>query len=246
MPKFQSIGLIPAPIPSFGAHSHDTWEIVLYTFGRGCSTIGDEEIPFKPGTIICMPPRIPHEEKSQAGYTNIYMHTNEYFRPMDHAGPVRTPVFQDSPERSFFNIATILHREYLLKQPNWKLLTQDLFDILMLYLSRWEEKPPAHPWVERAKSIIVANLTDPEFDLGAAIAGLPVSADHLRKLFCKAEGCTPLDYLTRMRMDEARRLLKIGGFSVKEVAVRVGYTDPYYFSRTFRKVTGERPSELKS
>jgi AraC-like DNA-binding protein len=239
MPRFVSIGLIPAPIPSFAAHSHDTWEIVLYTYGRGHIVVGEEPVPFRPGTIVCLPPRIPHRERSDAGYTNIYMHTNELPR-----GAGRVPRYEDSPERSFFSVSTLLHREYLLKQSNWKLVTQDLFDILMLYLHRWEDREPAHPLVERLKSVIVAHVSDPEFDLGGAIAALPVSADHLRKLFRQSAGCTPLDYLTRLRVDAARHLLKLGGFSVKEVAVRAGFSDPYYFSRLFRKSTGESPSEF--
>src|SRR5437868_11025144 len=123
MPKFLSIGLIPAPIPSFPAHSHDSWEIVLYTYGRGAIIVGDAPVPFTPGTIVCLPPRIPHREQSDAGYTNIYMLTTDFPRPARPA-----PRYVDSPERSFFGVATLLHREYLLKQPNWKLVTQDLFD----------------------------------------------------------------------------------------------------------------------
>ena len=238
MPRFKSIGVIPAPIPSFASHSHATWEIVLYTFGKGVATVGGEEIPFKPGTIICMPPHLPHQEKSEAGYTNIYMHTNEY------PASVRVPVFQDTPERAFFQVAMLLHQEYRLRQSNWNLVTQDLFDILMLYLNRWRASRGAHPLAERLKSLIVQNLPDSEFDLGAAMAKLPSSSDHLRRIFREATGRTPLEYLIELRVDEAKHLLKIGGFRIKEVALRTGFSDPYYFSRLFRKVTGTSPTEF--
>jgi AraC-like DNA-binding protein len=238
MSKFVSIGLIPAPIPEFPPHSHSaTWEIVLYTHGKGVATVGSTEIPFTPGTIICMPPRIPHLEKSEAGYTNIFIHTDEY------PAQGRVPVFKDTPERPFYNVAMMLNHEAHLKQSNWRLVTQDLFDILMLYLNRWEEREAVHPMVDRLKTAIVENLPNTEFDLSEAVNRLPISADHLRKLFCKATGKTPLDYMTQLRLDEARHLLRIGGFSVKEVAVRVGYRDQYYFSRLFRKVCGMSPTE---
>ena len=77
MAVFQSIGMIPAPLASFPPHSHQTWEIVCYTLGKGIATVGEQRIPFSPGTIICMPPHIPHLENSETGYTNIYVHTNE-------------------------------------------------------------------------------------------------------------------------------------------------------------------------
>jgi two-component system, response regulator YesN len=51
-----------------------------------------------------------------------------------------------------------------------------------------------------------------------------------------------LDYLSELRVAEAKRLLKGGGLGVKQVAARVGIPDPYYFSRVFKKVTGWRPS----
>src|SRR5687768_15833658 len=112
MAAFLSIGKIPAPLQSFPPHDHKFWEIVLYTYGQGYAQIGDERFAFQPGTIICMPPHVPHLEKSEAGYTNIYIHANTY--------PVRAgvPVFQDEAERPFFQVATMLLREFHLKQPN--------------------------------------------------------------------------------------------------------------------------------
>jgi AraC-like DNA-binding protein len=238
MPAFISIGKIPAPLQSFPPHGHTTWEIVLYTVGRGIAQVGDERIGFKPGTIICMPPHIPHLENSDNGYTNIYIHTDTF--------PARSavPVFQDDAERPFFQVATMLLREFHLKQPNWKLVTQDLFDVLLLYLNRWESQAAQHPIVERLKKIIILNLHSPEFDLQRAMDTLPMSADHLRKLFLQHTGQTPLNFLTARRIEEAKHLLAMQGYSIKEVAYRVGFSDPYYFSRVFSKTAGTSPSEF--
>jgi AraC-like DNA-binding protein len=240
MPAFLSIGKIPAPLQSFPPHDHKTWEIVLYTYGSGFAQIGTERVSFQPGTIICMPPQIPHLEKSEGGYTNIYIHTDTF--------PARAevPVFQDDTERPFFQVATMLLREFHLKQPNWKLVTQDLFDVLLLYLNRWESQSAQHPIVERLKKIIIENLHSPEFDLQRAIEELPISSDHLRKLFQQHTGQTPLNFLTAHRIEEAKHLLAMRGYSVKEVAYRSGFNDPYYFSRVFSKQTGRSPSLFSS
>ena len=69
-----------------------------------------------------------------------------------------------------------------------------------------------------------------------------MAPDHLRRLFQQETGRTPVEFLTELRVAEAKRLLKVGGFAVKQVAERVGIPDPYYFSRVFQKVTGRRPS----
>ena len=75
MPRFLSIGLIPKPLFHFPLHQHETWELVLYTHGRGVATVGERAIPFHPGLLVCMPPRVPHKEDSKGGYRNIYIHT---------------------------------------------------------------------------------------------------------------------------------------------------------------------------
>ena len=66
---------------------------------------------------------------------------------------------------------------------------------------------------------------------------LPMSLDHLRECFEQATGRTPLRYLTELRINEAKHLLK-RGFAIKEAGSRVGYPDPYYFSRIFLKTPG--------
>lgn len=239
MPKFVSIGLIPSPIHVFKPHQHTTWEIVLYTHGTGFATVGDKPIPFQPGTIVCMPPKIDHSEFSEPGYRNIYIHTDEY-----PSVPGQVPVFTDGEDRPFFQVAMMLYRECRLHQGNWKLVSQDFFDILMLYLNRWQDADSTPQIVERMKHVLFENLHNTAFDLGRAMDDLPLSRDHARKLFVGNTGKTPLQYLTMLRVDEARHLLRYGGYSVKEVSRRVGYDDPYYFSRLFKKWVGESPESF--
>ena len=85
-------------------------------------------------------------------------------------------------------------------------------------------------------------IRDPTFTIGTAMAAMPMSSDHLRKLFEQAAGQTSLQYLTNLRMNEAKQLLQMRAFTIKEVARRCGYVDPYYFSRIFYQSCGLRPS----
>lgn len=56
-------------------------------------------------------------------------------------------------------------------------------------------------------------------------------------------GVNFIDYLTRIRMDEAKKLLVTNNYSIGEVAKRVGYRDPNYFTRVFRKNVGIPPGK---
>ena len=55
-------------------------------------------------------------------------------------------------------------------------------------------------------------------------------------------GCTIVDYLTEYRMTMAKQLLEAGGMPVSQVAEQVGYMDPGYFSKCFKKYYGVTPS----
>ena len=62
-----------------------------------------------------------------------------------------------------------------------------------------------------------------------------LSIDHFSHQFKKAAGSAPIQFLTNLRMEQAKEL------SVSEVAELVGYKDPLYFSRVFKKATGTSP-----
>lgn len=80
------------------------------------------------------------------------------------------------------------------------------------------------------------NLTTDE--LGAQIG---ISGDRLRRIFKQETGTSTLDYLTQVRMKEAKRLLQAEKYKISEIAVRVGYRDSQYFSQVFRKSVGVNP-----
>ncbi|TET32897.1 MAG: helix-turn-helix domain-containing protein [Planctomycetota bacterium] len=61
---------------------------------------------------------------------------------------------------------------------------------------------------------------------------------NLFKMYCNV---SPMQYFTKMRLDSARELLLTSPASVKEITAMVGFSDPLYFSRAFRKHTGISP-----
>jgi AraC-like DNA-binding protein len=77
----------------------------------------------------------------------------------------------------------------------------------------------------------------------AALANL--SESHYRSLFKSQIGYAPMDYFIRLRMHKACQLLDTTGLSVKEIAAKVGYEDPLYFSRVFKSVVENSPSQYR-
>ncbi|MCI0396353.1 MAG: substrate-binding domain-containing protein [Chloroflexi bacterium] len=71
------------------------------------------------------------------------------------------------------------------------------------------------------------------------------SDDHLTRCFRQEMGLTPMVYLNRYRVKQAKALLAAGGRSVTEVAMAVGFSDSGYFSQVFRREVGMSPSAYK-
>lgn len=77
----------------------------------------------------------------------------------------------------------------------------------------------------------------------AAMVG--VSPSHLGALFREATGGGVLAYHTARRMARARQLLDTSRLGIKEIALEVGYPDPFYFSRQFRRTHGVSPLQYR-
>jgi transcriptional regulator GlxA family with amidase domain len=72
-----------------------------------------------------------------------------------------------------------------------------------------------------------------------------LSRYHFSRKFGSALGISPGRYLAGLRLDEATRLLTVGGLSVKEVAEQCGYRDANYFCKVFRKNFGVTPGTVR-
>jgi len=72
-----------------------------------------------------------------------------------------------------------------------------------------------------------------------------MSRYYFTRKFGKKRGISPGQFLAALRLDEAKRLLSHGGFTVKEVAMQCGYSDANYFGKVFRKNLGISPGALR-
>lgn len=117
----------------------------------------------------------------------------------------------------------------------WKLMTELGVDQLLPELGGPLERAMAYLRDRLDGSITVSEL--------AALVG--VSPSHLGTLFRRATGGGVLAYHTALRMARARQLLDVTDASVQEVGRDVGFSDPFYFSRHFRRHHGMSPTQYR-
>ncbi len=97
------------------------------------------------------------------------------------------------------------------------------------------------------KAVPVSARRRPQSSAGrlrlAAIAEtLGISGAQLNSVFKSFTSMTPYQYYISVKIQKAKEMLENGGLSIREVASRLGFSDPYYFSRLFRRKVGLPPS----
>jgi transcriptional regulator GlxA family with amidase domain len=129
-----------------------------------------------------------------------------------------------------------------------------LLDLLVL-VARLRRETAHEPPVElsdradRAVLDTVAHL-EAHYDGAPRLADLArrvrISPGHLSRCFGQRMGMGVIDFVHRLRTEEACRLLRWTDAAVGEIASRVGYAEVAYFSRCFSKHMGQSPSEYRA
>lgn len=89
------------------------------------------------------------------------------------------------------------------------------------------------------------NLTQ-HISLSMIAAEVHMSENYISRLFQSETGMNIVNYINRMKMERARRLLCEAGSTVRGVAADVGFYEPSYFIKLFRRIFAVGPGEYKS
>lgn len=109
---------------------------------------------------------------------------------------------------------------------------------------RQERDHETHSMINRATSYIHKNYNR-ELTLEEVAEYVHLNPYYFSKVFKQLTGATFIDFLTEVRITQAKKLMGQKELSIKEICYLIGYNDPNYFSRVFKKVVGQTPSEYK-
>lgn len=222
--------------------------VILCASGAGTVRIGHESFAVRPSSCVIIPAGVPHEywASHEDPWTIWWMHVRGTDVPDLTGASPEPPVTRlrslDRVVLLFDELVTLLERRLspasLLGASGvaWHLLSRITADSALPADGSPLERAMRYLEARVDGSIRVADL--------AAIVGM--SPSHLSAQFRKATGGGPAAFHTSLKMTKARTLLDSTGMGVGEIAAAVGYVDPLYFSRQFRRVHGASPTTYRA
>lgn len=230
------------------------YNLIYAQRGRVVWTVGDQPIPLAPGDLAVIPPNVPHYAASTSRTGRLCsIHVEASLPGGQDVFALLVPAMVRHVARGsrldgyLRGAATEWDREdehlALLMMPAWaRLLVLELlcYDTELGIL---HQNP-----VDEMVTTVLAELGE-RLHAQTTLADLAehagFSPQHLNRVFRKVLGVTPLQYLTRMRLERAAAMLTEGDRTVTEVARIFGYDDAYYFSRLFKHHFGRSPAHYR-
>ena len=133
--------------------------------------------------------------------------------------------------------------EWLQRREGYKLKCSALVQLILHQLF-YGGGPIQNPYVEKIKRHIVENYSRPT-DVRELSELLGLSPVYCGALFRKVQGVTIAEYANQIRARRAAALLEEQDLSITEIAQLCGFSDVYYFSKTFKRVMGSSPSRYR-
>ena len=97
----------------------------------------------------------------------------------------------------------------------------------------------------KAKQFIEENYADQNTTLASVAEAVCLSPNHFSAIFSQECKTTFIEYLTNVRLENAKRLMRETDMKGYDIAYECGFSDPHYFSYIFKKNTGLSPREYK-
>jgi AraC-like DNA-binding protein len=228
--------------------------ILLYSLGgKGHIEIEKAKFELRPNQFIIIPPHRFHRYQADLHdpWTLYWVHFSsnkltelnnefkvaQFYAPTDMHYNEKIPdiwVEMYSSLASGYSVGSIGYANFCL----YRFLSFFLFPNNNYEIS--EKQTPIDKSIEYMKANINKRLSTDE------IARLfQYSSSHYTAIFKKKTGLSPIDYFINMKIHYACQMLSQSDLKIKEIADKIGYDDPYYFSRLFKQIMSKSPKEYR-
>lgn len=229
--------------------------ILLYCLeGQGNIDIYDKSIVLSANEFFIIPPNIPHHYKSSttnpwsiywahfSGETADHLYSR-YTKQTD-LKPIKIP-FNEHKSDQFLKIIQLLENSY--DDAHLELSNLYLFQFIttLIYQPLITNITETNDPVSKSINFMKENV-DQSLTIAELAEQQSLSISRYSEIFKQQTGSSPINYFIHLKMQKSCQFLYFTNMSIKEIAASVGFSDPYYFSRMFKKVLGISPSKYKS
>jgi len=224
---------------TFSSHRHpDTWEISLQIKGNIEIAINDKQYYLKENDIRVLPPGVSHSGSSNEYCTDIFLQANH----LDFSDIVITHDY-DGNILKLFEIQSRILAE---KEKNYQKIADSITDTICEYIKKYTNINYKYPFTFDFKNILYNNVSNCDFIIADEIQKMGFNVDYFRRCFKEDFHKTPLEHLTQLRIELAKKMLKQNPIhSIEKIALQCGYKDIYYFSKVFKKHTNLSPDKYR-
>ena len=224
--------------------SHIYYKIHIVFKGTATFKTEDKEIPLEKGDVFIAFPYQSYEITDDNDFCYFYI---------SFAGNGAYPLLESvdvSKENNCFKgldnvIDFWVDSIRRVNQNNANTLTESVLTYTLSFIANFHQKEKVK---HKDKFDIIIdyvnhNFTSSDISLGKIGDIFYYTEKHLSYLFSKRLGVKFTQYINDLRINYAKRLIKNGDTNVGEIAAKCGYRDKFYFSKIFKKYTGDTPTE---
>lgn len=254
----------------FPGESHNFWEMVYVDSGNVLITAGKTAHTLKQGELIFHKPNefhtISSDTKTPSNVFVISFVTNsksmslfrdkKTFLPKKHRHYIKTLI--EEGKKTFelpFNNPQLRELKVCPSSPfgGQQIIRTTLEQLLIMLIRNNEENaeiPRIFPDKESMDNHLVGSVIDlmtkniyGKISVDDICQQLNYSKTYISKIFNNSCGYTLIEYYTKLKINEAKKLMRENTYTIAEISNMLCFNNPHYFSRVFKKITNMTPSE---
>ena len=242
-------------LPTWRPKGRIDYQLLYIVSGKAHFYFNGTERIVQAGCMVLIPPRVEQkyeyfgEEKPEVYWvhftgSDVKNILRKYEIPMDD------PIFYSGASSVYSYIFKEMINELQTCRTGYEeLLAMYLQQIfLLVQRTRQERKPTVTTYIqeemEYARRYFNEHYNEP-ISIQEYAESRNMSVCYFQRNFKQIVNHTPMQYLLTIRVNNAASLLETTDYSMAEIAAIVGYEDPLYFSRVFRKIKGMSPTEYR-
>lgn len=233
------------------------WLLIYNIAGKAYFRHEEDEFTTNPGDVMLLAPHVPHRfgaYASQEPYVRFYTFFNQRPEwndllqwPEIAPGLMKLTISSKATRQNLRHIFNTMISYKLKHTQNRRLFAYNALEQVLLWCQTENPNttsPRIDDRIARSLAYLSRNISKP-ITLTSLARRCGLSVSHFSFLFHQSTERTPQQYLDFLRMNQAKHLLTHTLQPIKEISLKVGYANPFYFSLRFKHYTGMNPRTFR-